>query len=1083
MKISIIKQNILMALLMNDFMAKDSRDMAHFLHLIILMTLRDSMTIKFYENQELYFKNCEALKPVISDAYYQHLLHRNKIPIQLIGDKDSDLNYYIDGNLAFQPNAVEYTKNHVEAYLSKVELENRIFSAPNEQKMQGTSIQIVNGLIRQAVYTKTTMRHFPEITAESPFLLICGIGTGLHIPMLLDKLNVRNLLITDAYIDLLQISMEVIDWAEIIDKIHAKSGSVRILLSDDTQGVVEELIETIKNMVHGCCDGGYFYRLYNFANNAKVADAFLDQGTSIQYLLGWAEDEAQHLTNGIDNNILYRAQIDAKKHFLMPRQYSELKLQKPALIVGSGPSLAKNMYLVKNYREQFIIFSAGTSTHILLANGITPDFHIVQENTHSEILVNTDLAKNYDISAITLIHSSTAPANVIKLFNKSIMLFRDGKAAAPFLSKRWISFLNSGRTSTLMAVFAANWLGFQNINLLGIDLATDNNNITHSANTIYDAQKEGEKIPEKKSFNAPAQGYNIKIPGNFRAFVYSSNVWLFMLGGFDIVTGYFPNSQFYNASDGARIKRAIPRKINQAYLDFKPNTRAEVLSEVEAKLEANYDNILVHNHEFCDFILALINEYDKIKNIINQTNITENQSFGLDLMVALQEYTLPTIKSNFTKNNTTNNLTDMIKDVYAGTLMNYVTCLHYITTRLTHKQTQEFTPEFKEYMFLGLDIIIGYYLGSCYDKLIQDYDEINDFANQNPRVQWVRQMVRNYYHIIYEKPIDITKNFQDKFADILGTSFIYRTLLDPKYMLRSNNQLAKQWFDDALKNIKPWQKQIAELSGESRDSCPICHASQIEKIPHYYAIDHINNLIPCFMIKCLNCNHLFNPFKYSDEYKYQFLSFDLIANTELLSFDNYFLDRPYFKTEFYQEFFAKNGYLDFWQYCENPAIISPEVPSETEFLYHLNPALHYYFTHNILLESSQNKMKNAPEKSERLHYWAYNDFNQNQFMHQAIFVYFLPTMVESPQLFMQKLYNMMQDDGILFVIIPLWAPHENPNFETHKIHGYILPRFYSQFFSQESWVYFCKSCNFSIEYQDIIMNDACPILQMVLRKN
>lgn len=49
-------------------------------------------------------------------------------------------------------------------------------------------------------------------------------------------------------------------------------------------------------------------------------------------------------------------------------------LGKPALIIGAGPSLDKNIAQLAPHREQFLIFAVARVAAVLEANGITPDF-------------------------------------------------------------------------------------------------------------------------------------------------------------------------------------------------------------------------------------------------------------------------------------------------------------------------------------------------------------------------------------------------------------------------------------------------------------------------------------------------------------------------------------------------------------------------------------------------------------------------------------------------------------------------------------------------------------------------------------
>src|SRR5690606_30014369 len=53
-----------------------------------------------------------------------------------------------------------------------------------------------------------------------------------------------------------------------------------------------------------------------------------------------------------------------------------------ALIIGSGPSIDKQINYIKKVQNQCIIFSCSSSIEILYNNNIIPDFHVEIERTH-----------------------------------------------------------------------------------------------------------------------------------------------------------------------------------------------------------------------------------------------------------------------------------------------------------------------------------------------------------------------------------------------------------------------------------------------------------------------------------------------------------------------------------------------------------------------------------------------------------------------------------------------------------------------------------------------------------------------------
>ncbi len=961
------------------------------------------MTIKIYENQELYFKNCQALRPIISKAYYDHLIKRPKNIIQLVGHPDKDLNYYLDGNIAYQPNAVEYCRSHVDAYINNLSEDNRVYFQPNEQRLVGTSIQMANGLLRHYCYQKHYLKTQASPTFEAPFIYIVGIGTGLHIEMLLEKLNVRNIFISDAYIDMLQTSMEVIDWQAIIDKIHTKGGNIRILLSDDTKNLVNEMVESINQSLHGCSTGGYLHRHYGFANNLDVANEFLDQGVTIQYLMGWAEDEAQHLRNGVANNAYYRQNKHSGNHFLMPRNCTDLQFQKPALVVGSGPSLEKNMAMLKMFREQFVIFSAGTSTRILLANGIKPDFHVVQENTHSEIMVNTEMAQSFDISGITLIHSSTAPNQVVRLFEKTIMVFRDGKAVAPFLAMRWMQFINSGRTSTLMALFVANWLGFGKIYMLGIDLAA-HGNVTHSRFSIYN--------PSGQYSNNVTN--EIKLPGNFKAFVYSNNTWLFMLGGFNIVPTYFPNHQFFNASDGARIKGAIPRKLDNAISDFTPHKRNDTIQELMQKLQGDYENILITPEEVIIFLQLFVKKYQHIKDIFKETPYNPDNSFALDILISLKEYTTAVTHSKFNQPYNHLDLHGMINDAYCGSLINFITNYHFVLTQSEAENHADIIEKIRTNFEIGLQLCVAGFLAACYEKNGQSDSEIDEFLTNNPQIAYYYQQYYNYYAIINNEPLQLTAKPIDTNDSMIAQNLVLRVLYDSKYMMRHILDIPNIWFIAAKENIKPWIDYIARHEPHRRQTCPACQSPNIRILHYYPNLNNIHNMTAVYMHKCADCQHVCYPHHDDDQYKNDWNTRDVIFNNHHIMWENIHAPLHLNWLDFNpKDMLERGGMLDKWIQAPSNCLLTHRMLEPYQLLYDIKK-FDVAFTHEYLYEIAQNsKFDNK--------IWLLHNHNTGP-LYAALYIEWLAIYHPEPVELLQQCAQYIEPNGRVFLL------YHSPNY-------------------------------------------------------
>ncbi len=101
----------------------------------------------------------------------------------------------------------------------------------------------------------------------------------------------------------------------------------------------------------------------------------------------------------------------------LPKLFDELPLiyfkdvfkGKTAVVVSAGPTLDRNIEILKKYRDRFVLFTVGTAVKTLYANGIKPDFLCIIETYNSARQVEgLDLS---DVNFITEPYSNPALRN------------------------------------------------------------------------------------------------------------------------------------------------------------------------------------------------------------------------------------------------------------------------------------------------------------------------------------------------------------------------------------------------------------------------------------------------------------------------------------------------------------------------------------------------------------------------------------------------------------------------------------------------------------------------------------------------
>ena len=143
---------------------------------------------------------------------------------------------------------------------------------------------------------------------------------------------------------------------------------------------------------------------------------------------------------------------------------------KPAIITSAGPSLAKNINVLKKYKDNAIIFCVGTALKTLLKNGITPDFLNIIEKTNTNIHYNVPATKDIMLVGEVFAHGDVFKRKYLRSF---ITASEETGAARWFLEKinKPLEKFETKGTVAYHALFTAKYLGCNPIILIGQDLA------------------------------------------------------------------------------------------------------------------------------------------------------------------------------------------------------------------------------------------------------------------------------------------------------------------------------------------------------------------------------------------------------------------------------------------------------------------------------------------------------------------------------------------------------------------------------------------------------------------------------------
>ncbi|EFK9719819.1 motility associated factor glycosyltransferase family protein, partial [Campylobacter coli] len=304
-------------------------------------------------------------------------------------------------------------------------------------------------------------------------------------------------------------------------------------------------------------------------------------------------------------------------------------LSDTAIIVSTGPSLTKQLPLLKKYASKATIFCADSSYPILAKHDIKPDYVCMLER--DEIVAecfNNDFGE-FDKDIVFIVKSVTHPHTIkyLQKNNRAFILVSTYASFIQYLKLDYFGYFNMGFSVAHMNFLLTIHLKYKNIILIGQDLAYAKDGQTHSQGFIHANLHNGDYERDLDKFSTTAYGGNGKVQ--------SSEIWTLFRHNFekDIVNikmNYHITT--YNCTEGgARIEGTIEKPFLWACENLldkdlnKPFEKLEPLSlnkQNEFLLKAYYK--VYQSIKHCrDFSKILSNDFKKIQSIYLSLNEKE----------------------------------------------------------------------------------------------------------------------------------------------------------------------------------------------------------------------------------------------------------------------------------------------------------------------------------------------------------------------------------------------------------------------------------------------------------------------------
>ncbi|EMF3124656.1 motility associated factor glycosyltransferase family protein [Campylobacter coli] len=452
-----------------------------------------------------------------------------------------------------------------------------------------------------------------------PVLYFYGFGNGILFKALLQNKNHQHIIVFEKDIEIIWVMFHVLDFSN-----ELQNSRLMILENDKLQA---------QDYTELCSSKPFFQfsRIYFLELMSHYYERFHED------ILGLNKKLAENFKNIIlrnGNDPLDALQGIEQFVYNLPQMithpsYKELLSKRKgisdtAIIVSTGPSLTKQLPLLKKYASKATIFCADSSYPILAKHGIKPDYVCMLERTEiTAEFFNHDFGE-FDKDIIFICAGVVHPKAIEYLKDRNLVITQKVLAFPYYINLKDFSYAAVGFSVAHTLSYLATYLSHKNIIFIGQDLAYAENGNSHPDDYQNSANYESQMY---EHILTTAYGGNGKVE--------THSIWLLFKNWFE--NEMIPNTRkmgitTYNCTEGgARIEGTIEKPFlwaceNLLHKDLnKPFEKLEPLSlnkQNEFLLKAYYK--VYQSIKHCrDFSKILSNDFENIQSIYLSLNEKE----------------------------------------------------------------------------------------------------------------------------------------------------------------------------------------------------------------------------------------------------------------------------------------------------------------------------------------------------------------------------------------------------------------------------------------------------------------------------
>lgn len=400
-----------------------------------------------------------------------------------------------------------------------------------ETKEENKTVE-VNGYLLHSKYkpVKEATDHFKKSFKAGQVYVLFGIGLGYIVEVLeSNQVKKENIIIIDPLFQELR-SMMQIDISNI--DVLSEVSSLKI------ENVLSSKIKNYERNIQVICSPNYdklfpheyksvLENVRNFQKNNQVLE-----NTTYNFSEIWQK-----------NYIYNLMELDKSTSF----ENLKGKYTVPIIVASGGPSLSKNLPIVREYRNKMILVASGSTINTLLAAGIPPDYVVSVDGGEA----NYVHFKNINQKEIKLIYNLSSNYKIQEDWkNEKYAILDSGDLEVQKYIKKvfdiTIPCIPGGASVANFAFSCALNMTTGPVALIGQDLAYTNNE-THAHNNKHYKKIDEEYMQERGMF---------EVEGFYGDKVLTDGAFFLMKQGFERLYTYLSDGRvIYNCTEGgARIK-------------------------------------------------------------------------------------------------------------------------------------------------------------------------------------------------------------------------------------------------------------------------------------------------------------------------------------------------------------------------------------------------------------------------------------------------------------------------------------------------------------------------------------------------